>query len=220
MNFEELKGVWDSQDKEPLYVVPQTALHELVRQRRDDEHRKTAVRHAIETIVNAVAGVVTLVLAGCLAWGDPAWLATFSWLKAPVSPWDAAALFLAGVAWLFCAAYMWSARRRQLQREENLAQSIRGDLERALAHVAFRIRIARDIVWWGLIPAWFAAGLFVLVLFRLQQAPSWAYWVIALLMVGTFVTIQWWQHYAIRKFYEPRRRELESLRAKLTNPEA
>lgn len=39
------------------------------------------------------------------------------------------------------------------------------------------------------------------------------------MMVGTFVTIQWWQHYAIRIICEPRRRELESLRAKLVNPE-
>jgi hypothetical protein len=220
MNFEDLKVVWEAQDQEPLYVVSPTLLHELVRQRRDQERQKTAVRHAVETIVNAVSRLVTLVLAGCLAWGEPAWLATFSWLKAPVSLRDAGALFLAGVAWLFCAAYMWTARRRQLQREENLAQSMRGDLERALAHIAFQIRIARGIVWWGLIPAWFAAGLFVLVLFHLQQAPAWGYWVIALLMVGTFVAIQWWQHYAIRRLYEPRRQELESLRAKLINPES
>lgn len=219
MNFEELQVVWDSQSKAPLYVLPEASLHELVRQRRDEERRRTAVRHALESIVNAVAGVVTLVVAGCLAWGEPAWLATFSWVKAPASPWDAAALFLAGCAWLLCAAYMWNARRRQIRREDSLTEPIRGDLERALAHIAFQIRIARGIVWWGLIPAWLAAGLFVLVLFRLKQTPAWAYWVIALLMVGTFVAIQWWQHFAIRRFYEPRRRELESLRAKLANPE-
>lgn len=220
MNFEELKVVWDSQSKEPLYVLPETSLHELVRRRRDEERRKTSVRHIVEIVGNGLAGLVTVVAAAALTWGDPAWLAGISWLKSPASPWDAAALFLAGVAWLYCAAYMWRARRRQLQREEPLAQSIRGDLERALDHIAFQIRIARDIVWWGLIPAWFAAGLFVLVLFHLRQAPVWGCWVIALLMVVTFVTILWWQQYAIRRIYDPRRRELDSLRAKLTNPES
>lgn len=220
MNFEELKVIWDSQSKEPLYVLPETSLHELVRRRRDEERRKTAVRHVVESAGNGLAGLVTVAAAACLAWGDPAWLANLSWLKAPASPWDAAALFLAGVAWLFCAGYMWNARRRQIQGEENLAQSIRGDLERALEHIVFQIRIARGMVWWGLIPAWFAAGLFVMVLFRLRQAPTWGYWVIALMMVGTFVTIHWWQHYAIRRLYEPRRLELESLRAKLTDPES
>ena len=218
MNFKELTAIWDSQNNEPLYVISQTTLHELIRQRRDEEHRKTAVRHAVESIGNTIAGLVTIVVAGCLAWGDPAWLATFSWLKAPVSLWDVAALFLAGGAWLFCAAYMWIARRRQIQREEDLSQSIRGDLERALAHVAFQIRIARDILWCGLIPSWFAAGLFFLVIFHRQQVPTWGYWVIALMMVGTFVTIYRWQHYAIRRFYEPRCRELESLLEKLTSP--
>lgn len=220
MNIEELKVIWDSQTKEPLYVLPQTSLHDLVRRRRDEERRKTAVRHAIESVGNGFAGLVTVAAAAWLAWGDPAWLASLSWLKAPVSPWDAAALFLAGVAWLFCAAYMWHARRRQIRREANLADSIRGDLERALDHIAFQIRIARGIVWWGLIPAWFAAGLLVLVLFHLRQAPAWSYWLIALMMVGTFVTIHWWQHFAIRRLYEPRRRELESLMAKLANPES
>ena len=219
MNLEELKIIWDSQTKEPLYVVPETSLHDIVWRRLDDERRKTAVRHAVESVGNGLAGLATVAAAACLAWGDPAWLANVAWLKAPVSAWDAAALFLAGVAWLFCAAYLWRARRRQIQREDNLAQSIRGDLERALGHIDFQIRIARGIVWWGLIPAWFAAGLFVLVLFHLRQTPAWGYWVIVLLMVGTFTMIQWWQHYAIRKIYEPRRRELESLRAKLVNPE-
>lgn len=219
MNFEELKVIWDSQSKEPLYLLPETSLHELVRRRLDEERRKTAVRHTVESVGNGVAGLATVAAAVCLAWGDPAWLASLSWLKSPASPWDTAALFLAGGAWLLCAAYMWNARRRQIQCEDTLSQSIRGDLERALAHIAFQIRMARGIVWWGLIPAWFAAGLFVLVLFHLRQSPAWGYWVISLLMVGTFVMIHWWQHCAIRRIYEPRRRELESLRAKLVNPQ-
>lgn len=49
--------------------------------------------------------------------------------------------------------------------------SIRGDLERALDHIAFQIRIAHGIVWWGLIPAWFTAGRFVVVLFHLRHPP-------------------------------------------------
>ena len=41
----------------------------------------------------------------------------------------------------------------------------------------------------------------------------------ALMMAVTFVTILGWQYYAIRRIYRPRRRELEVLRTKLTNPE-
>jgi len=215
MNFEELKVVWDSQNREPLYAISQTALHEIVRRRRDEEHQTTAVRHAVESIGNAVAGLATLVAAGWVAWGDPAWLATVSRVPAPLPYWTVAGLFLAGGTWLYCAGYMWSARQRQMRREENLGLSIGGDLERAIAHVGFQMRMAREIVWRGLIPAWSAAGLFVLVIFHLRQTPAWGYGVISLAMGGTFVAIYRWQHYAIRKLYEPRRRDLESLRAKL-----
>jgi hypothetical protein len=220
MNFEELQLVWNSQNQEPLYVVNEARLHTLVRKRKDEELRRTAFRHGLETVVNATFGVVMLALGVLLLWGDPAWFENSRWVRGPVAPWHAAAAFGAGLAWLFCAAYMWGIRRRQMRREEHFALTVQGDLDRALAHLDFQIHIARRIVWWGLIPAWFAAGLFSWVLLHLRNIPAWGYWVMALMMGVTFVVILGWQFYAIRWIYRPRQRELEVLRTKLTNPEA
>jgi len=220
MNFEEMKIIWDSQNREPLYAINAAALHDLVRHRRDEEHRRTACRHGLESLVNALCGVAMLFVGGLLTWGDPDWLATSRWVRVPIAPWHAVAFCLAGTAWLFCAAYMWIARRRQLRREEPFALSMQGDLERAIAHVGFQIQVARSILWWGLIPAWLAAGLCVAALFHLSNVSAWSYALIVMLMMVSFVGITWWQSHAIRHLYEPRRRELESLRAKLADPNA
>lgn len=220
MNFEELQLIWDSQNQEPPYVVNEARLYTLVRTRRDEERRRTALRHGLETFVNAAFGVAMLGLGVLLMWGDTAWLETSGWVLRPITPWHVAAVFGAGLAWLFCATYMWGIRRRQLRREEHFALTIQGDLERALAHLDFQVQVARRIVWWGLIPAWIAAGLFSWVLLDLRNTPTWGYWVMALMMGVTFVMILGWQFYAIRWIYRPRQRELEALRTKLTNLEA
>jgi hypothetical protein len=113
---------------------------------------------------------------------------------------------------------MWSARQRQLRREEDLASTLRGDLDRALAHLEFRIRMARSIVWWGLVPCWLGASLAVVVLFRLREASLSSLAGSALIMVLALAVSVWCQHRAATRRYEPHRRELEMLRAKLADP--
>ena len=71
MNFEELQLVWDSQNREPLYVVNEARLHTLVRKRRDEELRRTAFRHGLEALVNATFGVTMLGSAFCCCGAIP-----------------------------------------------------------------------------------------------------------------------------------------------------
>lgn len=219
MNLEELKVVWDSQNQEPLYAVNEASLHTLVRRRKEAEHRRTAWCYGRDIVINSLCGVAMIAVAGMLLWSDPDWLASLSWINVAVSPWHAVASALAGGIWIYCASYLWVARRRQLHREESMATSLRGDLDRALAHVAFQIDISRNVAWWGLLPSWFAAGLGVLLIFHLKAAPAWAYGIMAVIMPVAFGFALACHHYLIRLRYRPRLEELESLRAKLTNPE-
>lgn len=98
--------------------------------------------------------------------------------------------------------------------------SLQGDLDRALAHVAFQIEISRGIVWWGLLPSWFAAGLCVIVFFHLKGAPALIYGMMAVVMMLAFAFALACHRNLIRLQYLPRLKELESLRAKLTDPES
>jgi hypothetical protein len=98
--------------------------------------------------------------------------------------------------------------------------SLRGDLDRALAETDFRIALARNIIWWGLVPVWVAAALWVTTLLHLKAAPpAWANVFMAALLVGSLVTVVSGKQNAITNKFEPRRRELESLRAKLADPQ-
>jgi hypothetical protein len=114
---------------------------------------------------------------------------------------------------------MFGARRRQGRREENFGTSLRGDLDRALDHVGFQIRIARSIVWWGFLPAWVATVLWIVVFLRLKGVHMWAYGMIAGVMTAAFAVSVWCQHRAISKRFEPRRQELLVLRDKIGKPD-
>src|SRR5690606_20717980 len=137
--------------------------------------RRTAWCYGREIVINFAVGIMMLALSVIFVLGDQVWLQSFSWINRPVSPWHVLAMLVGGCIWVFCAGYMWSARRRQLRREENFYHSLHGDLERALSHIDFQISIARSIVWWGLVPSWIAAGLWVGALFHLGGFPAWAY---------------------------------------------
>ncbi len=167
MDFEEMKGIWDSQNEEPLYALNETALHAMVRRRSEHVHRCAAHSHRFEILTGAAFGIGMFVITGILAWSDPAGLITHSWIKVPPTGGDLAVLAFCGAIWIYYASYMWGARQRQLRREEDFASTLRGDLDRALAHLEFQIRMARSIVWWGLVPCWFGASLGIVVLFRL-----------------------------------------------------
>lgn len=219
MDFEELKVVWSSQSNEPLFTLNEAALHAIIRRRNEEVHRRAARCQVGEMVGGVVFGLLMIVLAAVLALGDPAWLASSKWIRVPVEQWHAAALFLAGGIMFYYAAYMYGCRRRQLRREEDYASSLRGDLERALAHVDFQIRIARSIVWWGLIPQWVATGLWCVVFFHLLGASAEHYVLIFAVMIAGLAVVVACQQRAITRRYEPRRRELESLRAKLADPQ-
>ena len=219
MDFEQVKVIWDSQNEAPLYAVDQTSMHGIIRRRQQAEHRRTAWRYGREIAINALVGSVMAVLAAALAFADSDWLQSLSWINVPVKGWHIGAMFVGAVIWFFCAGYMWTARRWQMRREERFDRSLQGDLKRALDHIAFQIRIARSIVWWGLVPSWIAAVLWVVVLFHLKGAPAWAYGLLAGAMAVAVVFALACQRQAIRRRYQPRRRELEALLSKLNNPQ-
>ncbi len=217
MEFAELKMIWDSQNEEPLYALNEGALHRVVQRRNEETRLRTARCYRMEIIIGFVCGTLMLVCAGALAFGKTAW-SVMSWIKVPVSPWDSLALFVAAGLWFFYSTYMSKAVRRQQQREETYDSSLRGDLERGLSQIEFQLAMARRIVWWGLIPLWLAAALWVLVIIHLVAAPSWTYLLMGSLIIGTLVMVVAAKQCAITNRFEPRKRELESLRAKLADP--
>ncbi|ATC65591.1 hypothetical protein CMV30_17465 [Nibricoccus aquaticus] len=217
MNFEELKVVWDSETKEAQFTLNEAALHAVVRRRNEEIHRGAACCQLGDIIGGIGFGVVMVVFAVILAMGDPAWFASWKWIRVQVSGWHVAGLFLSGLIMWGYAVAMYGVRRRQLQREENSADSLRGDLDRAIAHTDFQIRVARSSVWWGLVPQWVATCLLGLVVFSLSELSA-GYFSAILGVLGALLSVViTCQLRAINGRYAPRRRELELLRTKLAD---
>jgi hypothetical protein len=219
MEFSELKMIWDSQNQEPLYAMNEAALQGIVQRKNREWNRCLSCCFATEITIGVICGALMLVCAGVAIFADTAWLAALSWIKVAPSRWDIVALLAAGGIWFYYSAYMFLARKRQQQRVEVFDSTLRGDLHRALAETDFRIAHARSIVWWGLVPVWVATSLWLAVFYRLLAMPAWSYVFIGATMLGSFVVVVSGKQKSITNRFEPRRRELESLRTKLADPQ-
>lgn len=225
MNLEELKVAWDAQNKEPRFILDEADLHAIIRRRIQESNRRSACRYRAEISISVIFGLGTLAFAGILAFGPAEWLAMLSWPKVAPTRWDIAVLFGAGGTGLYFAFYLNHARLRLQRSGETFESSLRGDIERALARIGFQIKIAKNIVWWGFIPVYAAITLWVLVLFRLLlgdakgAALNGSFVPAASVLIAAFVAEVFCRQKAIRECYEPHRRELESLRRKLADPQ-
>ena len=220
MEFSEMKIIWDSQNQEPLYAMNEAALQAIIRRRNQESERCLSRCFAIEITVGVICGALMFLCAGTLLVSGPALLAALPRMKTAASVWDILALVAAGGIWFYYSAYMYLARKRQQRRVETFDSSLRGNLERSLSQTDFQIALARDIVLWGLVPVWLAGALWVVTLLHLKAAPpTWAYVVMAALLIGSLAVVVVRKQRSITTRFEPRKRELESLRAKLADPQ-
>jgi hypothetical protein len=220
MEFNEMKIIWDSQNQGPLYAMNEAALQAIIRRRNRESERCLSRCFAIEITVGVICGALMFLCAGALLGSGPALLAALPRMKAAASVWDILALVAAGGIWFYYSAYMYLARKRQQQRVETFDSSLRGNLERSLSQTDFQIMLVREIVWWGT-GADVAGGRAVGGDASSSQgrAPQLAYLIMAVLLIGSLAAAVLRKQRSITNRFEPRKRELESLRAKLADPQ-
>ena len=221
MEFNEMKMIWDSQNQEPLYAMNEAALRAIVQRKNQESERCLSRCFATEITVGVICGALMFLCAGALLVSGPGLLAALPRMKTAASGWDILALAAAGGIWFYYSAYMYLARKRQKRRVETFDSSLRGNLERAISQTNFQIALARDIVWWGLVPVWLAGALWVVTLLHLKAAPpAWAYALMAALLIVSLAAVVLRKERSITNRFEPRKRELESLRAKIADPQS
>ena len=219
MNFEEMRVIWNSQNDEPLYAIDRAALHASVRRKSRAFMRRVFWRDIREISIGLLAGTGFFVFGGMLAFGhQDRWRRLFG-ADVEVSRWDAATLLVASGLWLFFAAYQLVSRRRQEQRERRFDPSLRGDLDRTISQTDYQIRMATSAVWWGLLPVWLAAVLFVYVLFKLVSTPPAVLILPAIVVPVGFALDILFKRRPLRTELLPLKQEFESLRRKLTESE-
>lgn len=190
MDFEQMQIVWDEQKKQRVYALDLEALHASVRQRGRRITRGVEMME-IGLILISFVTVGILVTKSILAGGD----------RPPYS--SSAALI--GVA-----LYLIGGRLRRRASDRTFESSLRGDLDLAIAQLEYHIRRIRTF------PLWFCAPLLVALLVglvgKLDEGLSWVW----LPVLGAFPLAIYVTRLDLRCLV-PRKRELEALRAKLTN---
>jgi hypothetical protein len=198
MNFEELQKAWQTQGLAPRLTIDADLLLKEV-----EHNRKSFVRTIFWRDVREVG--VAIVLAPIfihVGWkfGDWVW-------------------FLPALACLGVAAFMLWDRWAQRKKKPVKTDPLRTCIEASLIQVNHQIWLLRNVLWWYLLPL----GVSVEAVFIFAAWRLWSVGLgLSLLSLSNIVGlvllywgIYWVNQYAVRKGFEPRRRELEALLASL-----
>lgn len=219
MDFEEMKVVWDSQTNEPLYAVNEAVLHQSVRRKSRALTRRIFWREAREISIGLISAAGFLLFGwALLVWDEQRWIRALGG-EADVARWHALLMLTASALFLHYALYHFIGRKRQERRSRQFESSLRGDIDRTLAEADYRIRMAQNAVWWGLIPLAVATGMALLVVATITPTPPAVWLLIPAVMIPAFVLDLRCKRRPIRNELLPLKQEFEVLRAKLLEAE-
>lgn len=190
MNFDELKVIWDSQNKEPLYAIDRKAMHSRVK----------SEGKAVQFCLNMFEIMSLIILFGLgLAVGLEPVLEGHDYHQFI----DTAVYFAAG-------AYLAKELRRRKRAEKKFDDSLLGDLDRAIFQVGVQIQRFKVFPWIVLGPM-VALTLLKLPLYY-DTKPLWLWPLTLGSIVFTIVSLR----HELKHKQEPRKQSLLTLRAKLT----
>lgn len=190
MEFEDMQRIWNKQNDTPLYAIDEAALYKRI------QRKSRSTEFALNMLEWSI-GLSTLVSIAVLY---------LNWAGDNV-PWG---YYLIPAMLLIIAGYVFRLRRHRQQNARRFSPGLMGELEKAIAHNNFLLNRINTMLWWYLIPVF---GGFA-VYFYVQQGPYWFPSVILMGIVGViaFIGGRW----EVRKFHEPKQRDLESLQRLLT----
>jgi hypothetical protein len=186
MEFDELQKIWDTQNKQPLYVINEQALHNRIVAKKHQVIHIAVVTEWILIVANTVAGAFVLQQNYTGRRG-----LVFAYLLA---------LWLLGTA-----IYVLVNRVRRMREQQQFNRSLSGDLEHALATAAYQVRISR-IMRWNTLP------IALLVLLGCWEGGQsvWFMGAVALFFMLVFLASRWESG-----IYSNKMKELQVLQHKL-----
>ena len=190
MEFDEMKGIWDSQDNEPLYTVNEKALYSHILSKKNQAHHITNISELLWIIVNSCAGCFILGL-NLFNQSDSIFMYLLS-------------------AWMpVTAFYVLMSRVRRIKGDRRFDRSIRGDLDHAVWLATYQVRLSR-LGRWNILPIGILSVVGVL---DSGKSPWWIAGFVIFFVLTTYAA--GWEH----GIYKARKRELDVLRNKLEQEE-
>jgi hypothetical protein len=186
MEFDELQKIWDTQNKQPLYVINEQALHNRIVAKKHQVIHIAVVTEWILIIANTASGAFVLQQNFTGRRG-----LVFAYLLA---------LWLLGTA-----LYVLVNRIRRMREQKQFNRSLSGDLQHALSTATYQVRISH-IMRWNTLPI----GLLVLLGVWEGGQSIWFVIAVALFFVLVFFASGWEMG-----IYRTKMKELQVLQHKL-----
>lgn len=198
MNFEDFQNSWQNQNAGTNISINTDLLLQEIRRNQQQFRATIFWRDARE-----VGAAILLI-------------PVFIWMGWRLHDWTD---YLIAAACLFVSAFFVIDRWYQKKKLPALHDSLSGCIESSLAEVRHQIWLLKNVLWWYLLPI-AATVLFSTFWSELRSVKTLAERAVDLSISTAVVLLinwglYWLNQFAVRKSLEPRRRELESLRASL-----
>lgn len=191
MEFEELQKIWDEQRGEQLYAINEDALHRRVKSKKKAANRLINLVELSLMTINSSVAVYLL----------------YDAITDQEGIWDYA---LSGIMFL-TVIFLIGFRYKRKKSEGKFDRSMVGELDHAIANTTSGLQIATIMIYYYLIPL----GLFVLskMAYFGASIEKW------LLIIGMFILSYFLIQWDRKRFYMPRKANLEKLKETLIREE-
>ena len=190
MEFEEMKKIWDTQNKEPIYAINEQTLHRRV--------------------VKKNIGIKRM--ANMSEWGLLFISLTVALLMIVEGVLDNELYQLPqGAIFLIVAGYIYWDRKKRLEAEGQSDRTLLGDLEQAIRTIDHHIKRQRNFIWWFILPA--AITVLISWAYTYQGKPWWLW----PLVMASFAFSYWLVGKELRCKILPKKEDLISLRNMLVD---
>ena len=207
MNLDDLMAVWRTQDAAPLHDVNKTLLHLALRQ---EEAKLQKARRIERWIIYVFSAGMVAAMALFLA------LMIYFHRHRPervVTGWDYVLPIVGAAAALLAGGVMYVNHKGQARREQRFGESLRDQLNRSIAQLEVRAKIARvtlvSVLLWGICPM-----AILLLIYRIndKSISDDGYMLVTLtfMLVWSVASSVWWYRRQAREAL-PRQRRLEAL---------
>ena len=200
MSFDELQARWQAHDHGGQLNIDLDALLEEVRRNQRDFEKRMWRRDFGEV---TAAVLVTFI---------------FGTLAVLMDQWS---LFLGAAGSLFVGIFMVFDRLKQRRQRSTVADSLTSAIDASLVQVQHQIWLLRNIHWWYLLPL--VPGLVTFLVSTSREslgnglAEQFVIAFVGLICLLAFWCVYWINQREIARKLEPRRMELEELRASLSS---
>lgn len=212
MNFEDMQVIWDSQNEQPLYGVNEAGLRAILR----DKGRKFG-RFVIWQLIQTYGATLFV-----FAWILTILLTNYARFEllgnsVELTVWEIVALFVAAGLWVPHTLGTYVERKRQRYRDRVSASSLQDELDRDIELMEAQIRSRKKLPM-AYIPPYGGMALVLLVWVRIAGLTEWLIVPIIIILIAILIWESRHQQRLVTRKMLPRKRELESLREKLTDP--